>query len=119
MIVLTIDKPTPSMNRMTGFHWSHRRKVREEWGWLVKHALLRASIFVPPNWQKARVTLERHGHNTLDRDNLRAGFKYIMDSLVAEKIIANDTPDVIGEPLLFQFVDRQNKRTIIRIEEAR
>lgn len=118
MIVLTIDKPTPTLNRMTGRHWSHRRKMREEWAWLVKHALLRAEVFVVPHWPKARLTLERHGHNMMDAENCRAGFKYVIDSLVAEGVITDDTPAVIGEPQLFQFIDRQNQRTVIRIEPA-
>lgn len=116
MIILQIDKPTPTLNRMTGRHWSHRKRVREEWGWLVKHALRRAGIFVPTNWAKATLTLERHGHNKMDAENCRAGFKYLIDSLVAEKIITNDTMAVIGEPVLLQFIDRKNPRTIVRIE---
>lgn len=118
MIVLTIPKPTPSLNVLLRGHWAKNRKLRKEWGWLVRQARLRSSIHMPPKWTRARITIERYGARILDADNFRGGTKFLTDSLVAEEIIADDSPAVIGEPTLRQFVEGKRRETIVRIEAA-
>jgi hypothetical protein len=117
MIVLTIDEPTPSVNYAHGHHWSRKLKLRKRWAWLVKAAMLNAGLHTPPRFARARLTIERYGPRSLDSDNFRAGTKWLQDSLVAEGIITDDTPAVIGEPVLRQFVGKERK-TIVRVEAA-
>jgi hypothetical protein len=117
MIVLVIDEPTPSLNRMLGHHWSKKREMREKWGWLTKRAIRRANLWIPPKWARARVRIERYGARILDADNFRAGTKFLMDSLVAEGIITDDKPEVVGEPELKQFAGKERK-TIVYVEAA-
>jgi hypothetical protein len=117
VIVLDIPEPTPSMNALLGRHWSHRKKEREKWGWLVKAALNRLRLAQRPNWDQARVTIERYGARILDSDNFRGGTKFVTDSLVTEGIITDDKPSVIGEPILRQFIAPANRRrTVVIIE---
>lgn len=115
MIVLEYDEPTPSLNLLYGDHWSRRHKHRKKWGWLTRAALLKAKVHERPRWARARVTVERYGKNICDADNVRAGAKALMDSLVAEQIILDDSPAVIGEPVFIQHAGKARK-TIVRIE---
>lgn len=117
MIVLVIDEPTPSINVHMGHHWSKKHELRQRWGWLTKRAIRRANLWVPPKWSRAKVKIERHGARILDSDNFRAGTKFLMDSLVAEEIIIDDKPAVIGEPELVQFSGKERK-TIVYVEAA-
>jgi hypothetical protein len=116
VIVLTIDEPTPSLNVLLGNHWSKRRAHRERWRWLTRQALGAAKFWERPQWRKARVSIERHGPRILDADNYRAGTKFLTDSLVEAGILADDTPDVIGEPELRQVLSKTERKTIIHIE---
>jgi hypothetical protein len=115
VIVLTIDEATPSVNYAHGHHWSRKLKLRKRWAWLVKAALLNAGVHAPPRLARAKLTIERHGPRSLDADNFRAGTKWLQDSLVSAGIIADDTPAVIGEPTLRQFISKTRK-TIVTIE---
>jgi hypothetical protein len=116
VIVLTIPEATPSLNRMHGSHWSRRHKLRKRWAWLVKAARLHAQAWDSPKWARARIEIDRYGPRLLDADNCRAGTKPLVDSLVAEGFIADDKPEVIGEPVIRQIVSRTERKTVVRVE---
>src|SRR4051812_27611274 len=107
MIVLVFDEPSPSLNVMLRGHWRKNHKLRHRWWRLTQAALRRSSIFIPPKWSRAKIRIERYGPRILDADNFRGGTKFLTDSLVQEGIITNDTPEVIGEPELKQFVGKE------------
>ncbi len=117
MIVLNFDECTPSLNALHGHHWNKKHKLRMRWHWLVKREVLRQQIWIPPKWAKATIRIERHGPRLLDYDNARAGLKPLIDSLVHEEIITDDSPEVIGEPELKQIVSKDRK-TVVWIEAA-
>lgn len=117
MIVLVIDEPTPSLNVTMRGHWSKQHALRNRWWWLVKAAIRRAQIWIPPKWPKAKVRIERYGPRHLDADNFRGGTKFLTDALVREEIIANDTPEVIGEPELRQIIGKE-RGTRIYVEQS-
>ena len=117
MIILTIPEPVPSINRVLWGHWSKKAKLRKHWAWLVKSARLHAKAYESPRWPRARLTIERYGGKHVDPDNFHAGAKVLVDSLVAEGFILDDSPAVIGEPTYRQFVGKERK-TVVTIEAA-
>lgn len=116
MIELVIDECTPSLNPLLGQHWSHKHRLRAHWGWLVRRARLNAKVFDPPRFEHARVTIERTGSRMLDTDNLTGGCKGLIDLLVREGLIVDDSPDHIGQPVIRQIVDKKVRQTVVRIE---
>jgi hypothetical protein len=108
VIVLIIDEPSPSLNVTMRGHWSKQHKLRNRWFWLVKAAIRRAQIWIPPKWPKAKIRIERYGPRILDADNFRGGTKFLTDALKQEGIITDDTPAVIGEPELRQIVGKES-----------
>lgn len=116
MIVLDIPESTPSVNSSRGLHWSKMIRLRARWRWLVKAARLDAKLYAVSPLSKAKLTIERWGPRTLDSDNLVAGAKQLLDSLVEEGFIVDDKPECIGQPQYFQHIGP--RRTLVRIEPA-
>ncbi len=112
MILLDIPDVTPSANVLNKMHWAARYKLRGQWQWLVKAAILNERIKVKliPH---AKITVERFSSRLLDQDNFIAGTKGLMDSLVREGFIEDDSP----KHLTAKYVQHIGKpRTLIRIE---
>jgi len=116
MIELTIPEATPSLNRMLGQHWAHKHELRKRWAWLVRAALLEAKIFERPRYARATVTIERTAGRKIDFENAMAGTKFLTDSLVQEGFILDDSPEIIGHPVLHQIIDKRLRQTRVRIE---
>ena len=116
MIELTIPEATPSLNRMLGQHWAHKHAMRRRWSWLVRAACMEAKVYERPKYARARLTIERTGSRKLDHENALAGTKFLMDSLVQEGFLLDDSPAVIGAPILRQVIDKHVRQTRVRIE---
>jgi Holliday junction resolvase RusA-like endonuclease len=115
VINLVIPEPTPSINRIHGYHWTRKRKERQRWGWLVKQARLCAGVFRSAPSNRVRLTIRRFGPRMLDHDNFVAGTKFLQDAIVAEGFVIDDKPAHL-EPVYSQHVGKPH-RTEIRIEE--
>ena len=115
MITLDLPMAVHSLNAMAKMHWAKRNRIRGQWQWLVRAAVLNAKIRVK-RFDPAKVTIERFGPRKLDDDNFRGGAKQLMDSLVAEGFLADDSP----EHLVAQYIQHISKtaRTIVRIEDV-
>jgi len=114
VIELRIPKATPSLNAMLGQFWHKRTKQKKEWRWLVRAARLEAKVFLDAPLAKARVTITRHGRRICDTDNLYGGQKMLIDCLVREGILANDTPEHVE--LLVKQKLTNSPHTIVQIE---
>lgn len=114
MIELEIPRATPSINALFGQHWAKRARQKDEWHWLVKQARLDAKVFVNETPARAKVTITRYGPRMLDDDNCWGGAKLLIDCLVRERLIENDTPNHI-ELIVKQHVSKPS-RTIVQIE---
>lgn len=114
MITLDIPAATPSNNKLLRMHWRAKEKIRADWQWMVKAAVLNDRIRVT-SVDHAHVTIARFGPKLLDMDNFIAGTKYLMDSLVKEGFMADDSP----AHLTATYVQHLGKRrTLIHIEAA-
>jgi len=113
--VITLDLPmaVQSLNYLNKCHWAKRNRLLGQWQWLVKAAVLndRIRVHVIP---KAKITIERYGPKKLDNDNFVGGAKGLVDSLVREGFLVDDSPD----HLVAQYIQHIDKtpRTIVHIE---
>jgi hypothetical protein len=76
---LTIHEVPPSGNVIKRLHWARYSKLLERWWWLVRTA--RGMEDVPTASGKRKLTITRHGVRPLDRDNLYASMKPVIDVL--------------------------------------
>lgn len=113
MITLNIPEATPSANKTLWAHWAVKARLRKKWAWLVRVARLNAQI-APESLLGASVRIDRYGKRTLDQDNFIAGCKSLVDSLVAEKLIAGDNPDQVT--ILYRQHKGNPQHTVITIE---
>lgn len=115
MITLDLPMAVPSLNAMNKMHWAKRNRLRGQWQWLVKAAVLNDRIRVRVISQ-AKITIERYGPKKLDNDNFVGGAKQLVDSLVREGFLVDDSPD----HLVAQYIQHISKtaRTIVHIEDV-
>lgn len=113
MITLDLPMAVPSLNAMNKMHWAKRNRLRGEWQWLVKAAVLndRIKVHIIP---RAKLTIERYGPKKLDNDNFVGGAKQLIDSLVNEGFLVDDSPEHLVAQYI-QHIDRTH-RTIVHIE---
>ena len=118
-IKLSIPQIPPSNNQYMGnsHHYRPYQIAKQEWLWMVRAALLRAKRKPPKPFAHANVTIryffgDRRRH---DPDNYSG--KFILDALVHEGVLADDSFFCINLRLLAD-IDKQNPRTEIYIEEV-
>lgn len=117
MIELVLPLPTPSMNMLWGHHWAKKARMRKQWGWMVRAERLRLQKLGPlPSAMKlpAQVTVDRYGPRVIDRDNAIGGSKMLIDALVAEGFLIDDSPSHL-QAIYRQHVGKPY-RTEVRIE---
>ena len=72
-------------------HWTKRRKYMDKWSWLVRQALGWPGILEPAP-DKARVTIVQHRKRLMDKDNLYASCKPLLDACVDWQLLYDDSP---------------------------
>lgn len=117
---LTIPEPTPSLNRTQRRHWTHGYALKKRWQKLVYHAYLETYRRVTEPLARARVTVTRFAPRPIrDRDNLYGGCKNLMDALVSNGLIIDDSSDHIDLHVRQGEWERGAvKRTHVLIEAA-
>lgn len=93
-------------------HWSRRQKLLSNYCWVVAAARL------PPMRGPVRLELERHSIGThMDYDNLVSTGKLLIDALVRQKVLPDDTPAIIAERAYTQVraAGKDSQQTIIRL----
>lgn len=94
---LNIAEPTPSLNRTQRRHWTHGYRLKKHWQklvWAARFSQLPAQGVTALS--RARVTVTRYTpHPIRDRDNLYGGCKNLMDALVSNGLIEDDSNEHI------------------------
>lgn len=87
---LNIPETAPSPNCYVRAHWSVYQKIKTHWAWLVLEAL-QACGKPSERLEKARVRIMRYGRNPLDPDNLVSAQKPLLDALVVNGFLKDDS----------------------------
>lgn len=94
---LVIADATPSLNRTQRRHWTHGYRLKKRWMKLVWVAVtnqLPMQRIVP--LPRAKVTVTRYAPRPIqDRDNRYGGAKSLIDALVKNGLIVDDSEDHI------------------------
>ena len=93
----------PSANNLLRMHWAKRRKMVEDWHWLVKQALQKQGMKHIGNTSRFKTLVRidalvyiKDGRSIKDRSNLITPIdKLIVDNLVKELILVDDTPEYL------------------------
>lgn len=93
-LALEIKWLPDSLNKTLVKSWRGRHRTNLEWDAFI-WADTRGKLPKVP-LAKARITIIRHAHRTLDFDGLVASMKPVVDALVSAGVLADDSWDVTG-----------------------
>ena len=111
--VLTLDIPalTPSPNTYNGAHWSRYRRLRKQWAWWVRAAVLEARCGALL-WPRSRIQVTRTSQRKLDPDNAVGSLKVAIDSLRDAQVIVDDTAEHVEIAPVLQVIGRPSRTRI-------
>lgn len=84
-IELVINEVPMTNNQLNGKGWKARWAHTRKWEMIVDCAIERAGGYPPEPLKKATVKLIRHSARQLDKDNLYASFKPVLDALKSRR----------------------------------
>ena len=115
-MIITVNAIPPSNNQFMGNSHSHFEYHRQktEWHWRIK-----AAICERPEkpYTKADVIIKYYFGDCRRRDPDNYSGKFILDALVRENILADDSFDVVCLHLEQGGVDKKKPRTEIEVKE--
>lgn len=116
-LILKIDEATPSLNVTVRRHWSANHRLRTHWGWLVRiaHLPVRTAPWGADAVLRGQVTIERYGRRELDYDNFVGGCKPLIDGLVAEGILTDDSPEHVSVTYLQHRAVDGKEQTVVTV----
>ena len=113
---IEMDGVTPLNSADANNRWK-RKKARDLWFVKVRVAIGRDLPHEP--LEHALVTITRCSSVPPDADNMYHGIKFLLDSLVACGIIADDKRDVIGMPVVkWRKAKPRQSKTLISVREC-
>lgn len=120
MIRLVVKEIPPSNNKYMGNskNFNVYRREKEKWHWLIKSALSKAEKPKEPI-KKAVVTITYYFRDNRRRDPDNYSGKMILDPLVREGVLQDDSFENIDLHLHKGGVDKINPRTEIEIKNRR
>ena len=86
---IVVNELTPSLNKWQRMHWGKRKKIKEQWQWLIK------SEKPKKHGGSVDITYTRVSTQPMDLDNVGGSFKAIGDALVKADIIEDDNPKIV------------------------
>lgn len=116
---ITVNDIPPSNNKYMGNSHSFHvyRNQKQQWHWLVKEALQKVKKPSVP-FNRAVVTISYYFKSKGRRDPDNYSGKMILDPLVKEGVIVDDSFDVIELRIKKGGVDKLHPRTEIIVEEV-
>jgi len=118
MITLDIPRIPVSPNALLGFHWRYRKQNCDLWQKEIWYALISAG-YSPQHlpYPRAKITICRQSHCSLDPDNLVASVKPIIDALRYARVLVDDSAKHL-ELVVTQTRERRSvaPRTLIEIQ---
>ena len=93
----TVIKVSPSQNVTDRMHWAAKRKLKEDWHWLMyEQTQPYFEVFKLIDCDHKvfdHVKITRFGARKLDEGNLIGGLKVMVDNLIDLGLIEDDSPD--------------------------
>lgn len=114
--IFEVDFLIPSANELNIMHWATRYRMKEKLGWMLR-STLNGIPKIPVAMGKRRLTLIRLGKRSLDKDNLYAGAKMLVDCIKEMRLLVDDDPDWVDLQVEQEKCGRSKPRTRIILED--
>lgn len=118
-VKITINDIPPTNNKYMGnsHNFNEYRREKERWHWLIRAAINKEAQRPKEPLQKAIVNITYYFKDKIRRDPDNYSGKMILDPLVREGILEDDSFDVVTL-VLDGRVDKDNPRTEIEIRSV-
>lgn len=136
MITLDLPFATPSQNELKHWHFGKLKKWRDTVCMIIRQRLLSAGV--APTWQpilagtgrrkaeplfgvvprRMRVRFVRYSAGRLDKGNLIGGMKPLLDALVLEGVLFDDSTQWLDDAYEQQSAGRGEGRTVVEVSDA-
>lgn len=102
--IIRIPFAIPSRNTLDKMHWSKKRKLQNEYRLFVRQQMTKYKIskWIIPKMGGSIYLQSVKKYQIRDYDNLMGGAKLMIDALVKEGFILDDTIKLIGTPRITQ-----------------
>ena len=108
--IIEIPVRVKSRNVLDRQHWAIKRKDKKEYALLIRNQM-RLNKIPLADKKKYRLVIISFRKKKLDYDNLIGGCKHLIDALIDEKFIYDDSPDYID--LIVEQIMGNEYKTII------
>ena len=122
ILKITINEVPLSKNKYVNMHWAKRRAYKDNIAWLIITEITNIKNRSLNTLKKAVITFDIYFKDNRRRDvanYLGGGLISWLDVLVDKGLIADDSWDCIGQPIVNFNIDKDNPRTeiIIKLKE--
>ena len=111
--ILEIRKKIKSNNVLLRSHWSTRRTDKKEYALLVRSQMRLKKIVCAKEKEKYIIMIISYRKRLLDKDNLYGGCKQLIDAIIDEGLIYDDSPKYL-DLKVEQFKAKEDHTMIIR-----
>ena len=121
-ITITINELPKAVNAWRGKHWRVRYAEDQKWVRNIANILLSGRPLMKPAspLKKARLTLVRYSSRCPDHDGLVSSFKTVIDALVRNGVLEDDSYQHIGMPeYLWEKAPPKAGKIRVSVEEVR
>ena len=110
--IITLPIKVESRNKLDKQHWAVKRKSKQYYALFIRNQMRLKQIKVAEK-KKYKLVILSYRKKKLDFDNLVGGCKQLIDALVDEGFIFDDSPDYIDLNVA-QYISKEYETIIIR-----
>ena len=110
--IITLPIKVESRNKLDKQHWAVKRKSKQYYALFIRNQMRLKQIKVAEK-KKYKLVILSYRKKKLDFDNLVGGCKQLIDALVDEGFIYDDSPDYIDLNVA-QYIAKEYETIIIR-----
>ena len=92
--IIELPIKVKSRNVLDREHWAVKRRAKQEWGLFIRNQM-RLRKIKKAECKKYKICILSYRKKKLDYDNLVGGCKGLIDALIDEEFIFDDSPDYI------------------------
>ena len=113
-LALELTQLPEAFNKVLRTHWKDRHSTNMSWYMFIS---CEVGLKRPPKpLKRARISIVRHAHRTLDFDGLVASMKPVVDGLVVAKVLSDDSWRVTGPWHVDQVFRPKDQGPLLTIE---
>ena len=111
--VLELPMKILSGNILMRKHWAVRNREKQTWALLVRHQMRRKKVRLADDKEHFTLMIISYRKRLLDKDNLYAGVKHLVDAMCDERLIYDDDPKHLNLKVE-QYKAKENHTMVIR-----